>query len=357
MKRCVTCQKEIVDAAVNCLFCGSKQTPDPAMKKTVMGYGTADVWKDKPPPLAPPLATPAPATPRPVVVVPPVATVPAQVPGQVPGPDAAPVTPLHQLYPFEPWARSLRLIMIVFGALLLLALLAPRKEGDEWLFAWQALANGQVSFGAIFPLAVAFGGLLAVVFGLIPAVPVVRGVMALVVGLGAILVPLFQGTFAWRPLASGLAPILLGAGVLVCAAYPAALAGRIVTTLGALALLATHLVPEGGRLPILNVVDLFKAGTLGMILQGAFQALMLLVALACLALAWLKAAAAAGTALAWLAISLGPGSLVLGVLVEAGGEAFSHPDIFRGPVIALALSALAMVGGATLIGKGCERPA
>ncbi len=43
MKKCSSCTKDLPDAALHCVFCGAKQAPSPAaqpaMAKTVMGYG------------------------------------------------------------------------------------------------------------------------------------------------------------------------------------------------------------------------------------------------------------------------------------------------------------------------------
>ena len=85
MKKCVTCQKDIPDGAIHCVFCGAKQgaaslNPMPSagaanQQKTIMGYAAADLAKfgipvpGAAPPAAggppPPAAGPPPAAPPP----------------------------------------------------------------------------------------------------------------------------------------------------------------------------------------------------------------------------------------------------------------------------------------------------
>ena len=67
MKKCVSCTKDLPDAALHCVFCGAKQPQpaapaEPAMAKTMMGYQAADLLKNLPKPAAqPPAPAPAPA--------------------------------------------------------------------------------------------------------------------------------------------------------------------------------------------------------------------------------------------------------------------------------------------------------
>ena len=81
MKKCTNCVKDLPDAALHCVFCGTKQPPAPAgaQAKTVMGWQATDLLKDmqakgaqpapgvqmpKPPTGAPPFGAP-PAAPPP----------------------------------------------------------------------------------------------------------------------------------------------------------------------------------------------------------------------------------------------------------------------------------------------------
>ncbi|MBE7450718.1 MAG: hypothetical protein HS111_18025 [Kofleriaceae bacterium] len=48
MKKCTNCAKDLPDAALHCVFCGTKQPPAPAgaQAKTVMGWQASDLLKD-----------------------------------------------------------------------------------------------------------------------------------------------------------------------------------------------------------------------------------------------------------------------------------------------------------------------
>jgi len=77
VKKCTSCAKDLPDAAMHCVFCGTKQPAAPpagANAKTVMGWQASDLLKDMaasgaqpapgvamPPPAAPPPAAPPPA--------------------------------------------------------------------------------------------------------------------------------------------------------------------------------------------------------------------------------------------------------------------------------------------------------
>lgn len=78
MKKCTNCAKDLPDAALHCVFCGTKQPPAPAgaQAKTVMGWQASDLLKDMqakgaqpapgvqmPRPGGPPPAAPPPAAP------------------------------------------------------------------------------------------------------------------------------------------------------------------------------------------------------------------------------------------------------------------------------------------------------
>src|SRR5262245_57473671 len=150
MKRCVSCGKDIVDAAVNCVFCGSKQIDLEPLKKTMMGYAAAG---------RPPAASPTPAPAPPGAAAPAAAVAQASpqpraskavsgmayaqtlaadgaaeawTPAPEPPRPAPRATtepprqaPQHQLHPFEPWARPLGVVMVVFGILLVATAAAP----------------------------------------------------------------------------------------------------------------------------------------------------------------------------------------------------------------------------------------
>jgi hypothetical protein len=100
VKKCTNCAKDLPDAALHCVFCGSKQPPAPAgaQAKTVMGWQASDLLKDiqakggqvpaaqpKPPTAPPPMGGPPPAAPPP----PSMGMAPTMVPSSAPPPSAS----------------------------------------------------------------------------------------------------------------------------------------------------------------------------------------------------------------------------------------------------------------------------
>src|SRR5688572_19274436 len=244
MKRCVSCGKEIVEAAVNCLFCGSKQSGAEApTKKTVIGFGTAGLFPGASPPAAPslaPIPTARPITPAPITPPPDRRPVAAGTPHPIP---RRPTTdrPRHESHPFEPWAKALRVVLIAAGAVLVVGTAAPHGL-DPLAFVWEAVADS-IQLATVMPLVVGVGGLILMLVGLAPVVPVARATVALVVGLAPGLALQAGHGLAWRTLAGGLGLIAAAAGLLVRGGYPTQRLGSLVATAGALAVLATYLVP------------------------------------------------------------------------------------------------------------------
>ncbi len=91
MKKCVQCTKDLPDAALHCVFCGSRQpaqAPQQELARTVMGYSANQV-RDQLAAQGAAAPTPRPHTPS---ASPPMsAPAPAQIPPPVPQPSAQPV--------------------------------------------------------------------------------------------------------------------------------------------------------------------------------------------------------------------------------------------------------------------------
>ena len=118
VKKCTNCAKDLPDAALHCVFCGSKQPAVPApaagaQAKTVMGWQASDLLKDMhskgaqpapgvnaPPPAAgPPPAAPPPAAPPPSMGPPPAAPSPVLSQSPVHSPAAVAATLVPQTAP------------------------------------------------------------------------------------------------------------------------------------------------------------------------------------------------------------------------------------------------------------------
>ena len=424
MKRCSSCSKDIPDAAMHCVFCGSKQPPV-GPQQTVMGYASADllhslgVQHGQAPQPAQPPPQPRPVTPRPapapayspppgVPQGPPQAAPPAMVSAPFPDPvanlptgarplytapppgvapvaplRAAPAAPAHrpaylasdsakrELAPFEPWAGSLRALMIVLGLLVVATYAAPWviPEEGKMLFSWDALEEVKAaSAGGLVLYLFAASGLLALLLGILPVSTTVRGVGAAVAGAAPLLLLGFSGGDAipgagggdlgWRiyALVTGLfvAPI----GLVLRSQYRGSMAARLLATVGALGILTAFLVPDHGKVPLFALIDMVSQAD-----GGGAAALCALLALALFAvlalLAWLPSSTSGGATLwAWLIMLWAPALISVLVLAASrfepavllrapGGTVYMALDLF-------AVSVLSAYGIATLLGKAHE---
>lgn len=361
MKKCASCTKDLPDAALHCVFCGAKQPPAPApvAAKTIMGYGgqeldllrkqaadrggpagtstPAPMPRASAPAHAPPpqqqgaaahtagasagAAHAAPASGRGAAPAAPAPTGPAALPIATGArPAAAASAPLTQARPsaagaapssvsasatgappVDPWQRSLRVMMLLWGALLLAAFATPLTM-EPLTFHWDLIQAGPDQ-AKLPPLIMAGVGVLCVLLAAIPLASAARGAIAMVLGLAGIVVPIvLAGAPAWQSVASIVGVVLLVAGLLARHEYREASLPRVLVTLGAIGALVPWVVPANGGVPL---VELFERAIDA---PAALKLLMLLVlvqlTLFVLALlAWMPAPASAGAkVLAWLLI-------------------------------------------------------
>ena len=208
--------------------------------------------------------------------------------------------------PIEPWKDALRIMMFVWGGVLVLAFLTPTALSPELTFHFHKIIDG-AGLAKLDPLVLAAVGLLSIVLAAIPMSSVPRGLMAGLMGLTGLLLPtivdLANGAdFQWQPMVGLLGMLLLIPGLFLRHEYREALLPRLLITFGALAVLAPELVPNNDAMPLVEhfkaVIDAEGAAKVEHVL-AIVQVLIVVATL----LAWLPSPSTGGAKLfAWLLI-------------------------------------------------------
>lgn len=260
--------------------------------------------------------------------------------------------------PVEPWRDRLRLVMFLWGVLLLAAFATPLTV-SPLAFHWDSVLHGD-GLARLPPLLLGSIGLLAVLIAAIPMPSAARGALAGLLGLAGIVVPIALAPLpGWQILAPLVGTLLILPGLVLRDEYRDSLLARLLVTFGALGILAPLLVPQGGAIPLVGVFKgLLEHPGLEKIEEILVVAQLLIVVIALLA--WLPAPITGGALLwAWLLI-LWP--LVLYVTHLALGDLAALPDqIMKTPNATLiawapgpAYLALVGYGLASVVGKQLE---
>jgi hypothetical protein len=258
--------------------------------------------------------------------------------------------------PVEPWKDSLRLMMFIFGVLLLGAFATPLTT-DPMSFQWDAILHGEGT-AKLWPLILAATGLLSVVFAATPLQPAGRGVMAAILGLTGVVVPVVLASdTAWQHLVPMVGMILLIPGLLIRAEYRDAILPRLMVTIGALATLAPLLIPAAGTVPLVaafqGVINAEGTAKVPVALELG-QLVIVVLAL----LAWLPAPSSGGAKVfAWLLLLWGV--VTHGATIAlAGGLGDKIPAAPNATLMAwapgMAFAVLIGYGLATVFGKQLE---
>ena len=266
--------------------------------------------------------------------------------------------------PRDPYADGLRLVLIVFGALLIVSFVAPLTLHGKTVFRWDLLKGDGGAIAKFDQVYLAAAGVLALVFGIVSLANVPRGLLAAVLGL----VPLAlhfvvddlknAPKIRWQEIVEFVGFLTLVPGLLLRHEYKSQMLPRILATIGALCILLPLLVPEGGADPKIKMIidSIGKA-------PGKAKVIALLqlypVVLAALALlCWLPAPSTGGAKIiAWMIIVTGV-VLSYGTLLVMGhiGEVVKRDfngALFGGWVIAAWLAFIGY-GLATVLGKNLE---
>jgi hypothetical protein len=242
------------------------------------------------------------------------------MPGPGPSPGPAPIAPIPSASPpylasrtaaragrpIEPWKDALRLMMIIWGAALLVVFMTPVTTGPDFMFQLIIDGEGTQKLG---PLLIAAIGLLSLVLAFIPTSPMPRGLIAGLLGLAGILVPfllaLSKSDFNLQQIFAILGMLGLLAlipGLLLRSEYRDSIMPRILVTIGALCILVPQLIPNDAGLPLVNtfkaIIDAEGSGKVTAIIKLGPTLLAILSLLV-----WLPAPSSGGAfVFAWLFI-------------------------------------------------------
>ncbi|MGE0867779.1 MAG: hypothetical protein AB7P03_04395 [Kofleriaceae bacterium] len=288
---------------------------------------------------------------------------------QAPPMPATPVAPVISSYqgsqptahtgrPIEPWNHSLRIVQIVWGALLLLAFVAPRMTEPALAFGWNEMLDAD-GLAKLPSLLMATVGLISVLLGILSVPTVARGAIGWILALVAIFISPLALKPAWQVyvLAAGMA--FMVTGLVIRHEYRDALLPRIIVTLAAILIVLPSVIPDGGRI---ELVESFKALIDGPI-KGHVLAQLVAIFLAVLSLlVWLPAPSSGlAKPLAWLFMAWPLVLLALVFLDDGDVDAITkHPYVAASwiagmlPGLGTAYLAIAGYAGAAVIGKQLE---
>jgi hypothetical protein len=273
----------------------------------------------------------------------------------------------RQYAPIEPWASSLRLVLLIFGGMLLVTFLAPwAVGGGHTMFSWTMMKAPGIG-SKLWPIVIALCGLLAFVPALLEVDIGFRALGGAIAGTLLILLPFFFGGFGqpggfalnkeWTAYAGGLGMVLASTGLLIRSQYRAAQLGRLLATIGAVLVLLTLLVPQHGHVPL---VMAFKGLTakgipFKMKLVPVFAPIYLAILCVLALLVWLGPDTSAGAEIiSWLFITFG--SLWLFITMALGSfKGIGHNPMAIYMLFDIAgILALATYGYSTIAGKYLE---
>lgn len=245
--------------------------------------------------------------------------------------------------PVEPFNDAMKMVALLFGGLLIAAFVVPMSLDPGLGFMWDAIgsAPGLQKLG---PLLIAGVGVLGVLIGVTPMAGVARGGVAALLGLVPIgLFLTLIGSFEWHMASSTIGGVILIAGLLMRNEYTRDPLPKLFITIGAAAIIVTHLVP-------LTVVDEITAAIDAPGLTRLLAMLSLgptVIAVLALILAWIPGSSSVGAKpLAWTFL-MWPAILQATMLIVAMDEAVDL--IKKSPNIALMLWTYA---APTITGEG-----
>ncbi len=219
---------------------------------------------------------------------------PMQQPGQPPF--LASQTASRADKPVEPFNDTMRMVLLLFGALLIAGFVVPITTSPGLGFMWDAIGSAE-GLKKLGPLMIGGIGVLAVIVGVTPMGGVGRGGIAALLGLVPIgLMLTLIGSFEWHMAASTLGGVILIAGLLMRNEYTRDPLPKLFITAGAAAIVVTHLVP-------FTIVDEITAALDAPGLTRLVAMLSLgptVIAVLALGLAWMPGPGSAGAKpLAW----------------------------------------------------------
>jgi hypothetical protein len=158
--------------------------------------------------------------------------------------------------PYDPWRDSLKLVMIVWGLLVIAAIATPISI-SPLAFSWDVLLHGEGAERIPF-LTAAGLGVLGVIVALLPMPTAPRGGLALLLGLAVIAVPIaLKGAVPeWHQLVVLVSILLIVPALLMRAQHTQSSLPRIIVTLCVIGFIVPYVVPDHGTIPL---VGMFKS--------------------------------------------------------------------------------------------------
>lgn len=156
------------------------------------------------------------------------------------------------------WDESLTTQLLVLGVLLIACFVAPWSVGSgKTGFAWSVLGNDAAPIAhKLIPILLAATGVLAVLMGVFKMSPSTRALAAATIGLLPLVVQIASNKpFQWQLPAGVVGLLLVVSGLVIRARHTDHILGRILATVGALAVLAIYLVPENDVMAITMLID------------------------------------------------------------------------------------------------------
>jgi hypothetical protein len=256
--------------------------------------------------------------------------------------------------------------MLLVASLLLLLLVVVPISVDPLLFPFQTYGD------------LADAGVQDLIFGLLPGIffvvgllvallampTMVKGLVALLLGLAGIATLIRIGGFdaiGWQAVVAAASQVLVLGGLVIRSHYHDSMAGRILATLGVLALLATWLVPINDGIPLTGLFDQIGADDTA----TKVSAIIYLIGIATTVLgllAWLPGSSSGGAGvIAWLVLLCTIGGVGMhngglsyvaaNLAVGDIGESFKQPITLLAWVPITAFLGLAGWGLAGMFGK------
>jgi hypothetical protein len=273
-----------------------------------------------------------------------------------PLPQAAPYGGVASRGPVEPWQRTLRLMMIVWGAAIVVVFMTPLAT-DPVRFNFTGIGSFPTAM-LIVTLQIVAVGVLAIVIGLLPLATLPRGVLSALLGVSGIVVPFAVVAFpGWQILLGVIGLLILFSGLLVRNEYTESIVGRVMVTVGVVCVLVPYLAPVGSEIPLVQVfkglLELRGKAKVGPALEIGLIALFVLSLLV-----WVPGPGTGGAKLfAWAILLWGTAIQSLVKLVvsgDIGGVIKNSPNAVVEWGIEAAFVVLIGYGVATVVGKQLE---
>jgi hypothetical protein len=273
-------------------------------------------------------------------------------------------TPERAGRPIEPWKDALRIMMFIWGGVLIVAFLTPTSLVPELTFHFNTIIDG-AGMQKLEPLVLVAVGLLSIVLAAIPMSSLPRGLIAGLMGLTGLVLPTILGLvdgkdLVWQELVGLVGIITLIPGLFLRHEYRESILPRVMITIGVLMVLVPELVPRNEQI---NLVDNFKAiidAEGDRKIMPIIEVVMVLLVVSTL-LAWLPSPSSGASKLfAWLLIPYGALVTLVALILALGNSAIGAMIELSpyGALMAWAPVAAFLVlvgyGFATVLGKQLE---